>query len=555
MHNQDPTYFISAIKDVYTEDNNVLILGLTGRTGSGCSTVANLLQKKSNEIKHSLNHCQKENPSNDDRKNQIIYKHFARKWQPFILVQVRSIITLFLLEDIDGSLEFLRSKLPSLSKENLIKTEDLLRSLNDKYNEKNGTVEFYSNQLPAQCEALKDILGSSNFVHLYQEAGKNIRLSGSALNNTCQTGKFLTLARRIENVVTAIITEKSEKLEPTYIVIDAIRNPLEANYLQNRFSNFYLLAITTNENDRRKRLRELKYSEEDIEKIDEQEYRTKPYSPSESQHYSVQDIRSCLEKADLYIENLDPKSAPAKYQILANQLIKFVSLIQRPGIITPTAIERCMQIAYTAKLNSGCISRQVGAMVTDENFSVRAIGWNDVPHGQVPCNLRSRDHLKNGTDLNAFSDYEKSDVGFIEQITKIADSSVIASEGRINSYCFKDEYNKLKCTKNQVHTRSLHAEENAFLQIAKYGTGGIHGGYLFTTASPCELCSKKAYQLGIKKIFYIDPYPGIAIEHILQSGPNRPELTLFTGAIGKAFHKLYMPLIPFKDELEALNQS
>ena len=77
---------------------------------------------------------------------------------------------------------------------------------------------------------------------------------------------------------------------------------------------------------------------------------------------------------------------------------------------------------------------------------------------------------------------------------------------------------------------------------------------MFTTASPCELCAKKAYQLGMTKIFYIDPYPGISMDHILASGAEkqRPEMVLFTGAIGRAFHNLYTPIAPYKDELSAL---
>ncbi|MEB3191253.1 MAG: hypothetical protein VKL42_13005, partial [Snowella sp.] len=116
---------------------------------------------------------------------------------------------------------------------------------------------------------------------------------------------------------------------------------------------------------------------------------------------------------------------------------------------------------------------------------------------------------------------------------------------------FKDVQNFIEEKENQVHTRSLHAEENAFLQITKYGGEGIEGGILFTTASPCELCSKKAYQLGIKKVIYIDPYPGIANKHILKIGNNlkRPELQLFHGVIGNAYHKLYQPVLSFKDEL------
>ncbi len=117
--------------------------------------------------------------------------------------------------------------------------------------------------------------------------------------------------------------------------------------------------------------------------------------------------------------------------------------------------------------------------------------------------------------------------------------------GRNNTFCFKSIHNKI----NQVHTRSLHAEENAFLQLTKYGSPGISGGNLFTTASPCELCAKKAYQLGIKQIYYIDPYPGISNNHILRSGSQQPTVTLFSGAVGRAYHDLYEPLMPLKDEL------
>ena len=102
--------------------------------------------------------------------------------------------------------------------------------------------------------------------------------------------------------------------------------------------------------------------------------------------------------------------------------------------------------------------------------------------------------------------------------------------------------------KNQVHTRSLHAEENAFLQIAKYGGASIQGGKLFTTASPCELCAKKAYQLGIKEIYYIDPYPGLSTRHILSFGKSdNPKMILFKGAIGNAYISMYSSRIPYKD--------
>lgn len=77
---------------------------------------------------------------------------------------------------------------------------------------------------------------------------------------------------------------------------------------------------------------------------------------------------------------------------------------------------------------------------------------------------------------------------------------------------------------------------------------------MFTTASPCELCSKKAYQLGIKEIYYIDPYPGISKDHIIFFGNSHPIMKLFQGAIGSAYTKLYSQRLTIKDELKMLNE-
>lgn len=380
-----------------------------------------------------------------------------------------------------------------------------------------------------------------------------MRISGEPFNIQKSEKKSFTIAETVNTIIKKIRDAKRILNENTLIVIDAIRNPLEAFFFQERYSSFYLIAISTPEEQREARLRKLGYTDKDIKRIDKKEYNTKELN--EISAYSIQDIQACLQRADIYIHNPDEESKVTEFKGLANQIIRFVILMKRPGIITPTPIERCMQLAYTAKLNSGCISRQVGAAITDSNFSIQAIGWNDAPYGQVPCNLRNRFDLENGHDTNAYSEFERTNEKYIKHFkAESIKFKEIENSSRNISFCFKSEYNSFTKIKNQVHTRSLHAEENAFLQLSKYGGRGIYNGFLFTTASPCELCSKKAYQLGIKKIFYIDPYPGIAISHILHGGSNNPELILFSGAIGRAFHSLYMPVTPYKDELSAYIQ-
>ena len=214
-----------------------------------------------------------------------------------------------------------------------------------------------------------------------------------------------------------------------------------------------------------------------------------------------------------------------------------------------------MQVAYDCKLNSGCLSRQVGAVISDSDYNILSIGWNSAPFNQIPCNLRSLFSLirDDNEDALGMSEYERTDNAFrifLKKKTERTDFQLL--DGRNCSYCFKDAFNAFTGQKNQVYTRSIHAEEMAFLQAARIGTPVVRDGCLFTTASPCELCSKKACQTGIKKIYYIDQYPGISYKHILNCGKNTPEMIPFQGAIGRAYTQLYTQILPYKDELYML---
>jgi len=313
------------------------------------------------------------------------------------------------------------------------------------------------------------------------------------------------------------------------------------------------------------------------------------YDPSDfhSGEFYSPDVQNCIQKADYHLNNHSEKvtvfdeELNKKYKFsfysFSEQLIKLQALIQQPGIITPNPEERVMQIAYTAKLNSGCISRQVGAVVTNETFSIKAVGWNDVPKGAVPCSVRNVKELSNTDKVFGFTKFEiGKGLKETEQIHEGDETSEIDKEskdfhafvkdnfnetklpqeklgGRNCPYCFKQAYNAFSGEKNQVHTRSLHAEENAMLQISKDGGQELKNGYLFTTASPCELCAKKAYQIGISTIYFIDPYPGISRNHILKSNKKTdPKMILFSGAVGRAYHKLYEPFLSQKDEIAML---
>lgn len=565
-----------AVNKIYDERKDFVLIGLTGRTGSGCSTVSDILRTYDVSKLDLRTPKSYDFKNNEERKYSILYDYAQKgNWKHFEVISISNIITSFIFEQGYSELEkYIKKLCKNCNEDNIVihdkellfKELGLIENEIDKINcemidkdiNRNKDIpKIYLEDIPKLAKKLKDILMKSNmekngkhsqlYTFLYQSIGKNLRASGNPFEDKFLPDKFFTVAERTNDIIKAIRNINKEENMPTLICIDAIRNPFEASFFKDRYSAFYLISVNTDDVSRRKRLDFLKADE--INSLDEIEY---PERLSQEEKFYNQNIGACLEIADIHIYN--PNIDDNKYYFLTEQLLKYIILMIHPGLITPTHIERCMQIAYNAKLNSGCLSRQVGAVVTGNDYSIKSIGWNEVPKGQVSCSLRDVSQYCKNKDGESYSNYEIADCKFSKAMEDLCQEIKYDDlNGRKYPYCFKDIYNKLKGKDNQVYTRALHAEENAFLQISKYGGVGVNGGFLFTTASPCELCSKKAYHLGIKKIYYIDPYPGISQNHILKFGSlDNPELNLFYGAIGNAYINLYTPRMLYKDELEML---
>lgn len=562
---------MNGLDTIFNERSKFIIIGLTGRTGSGCTTVANLLKQPFGEFNAPrAKTCQYEN--DEERKYKVVYDYLSNNWKEFYHIKMSDIVSTFILElsfeDFDKLyrstlIKSIEENSPSLDKKLKAHYENFSQkrlsardkakakaeaSREDLYNEED--YKFYFNELPEFSKKLKRFLNkieSGSYTKFFQIVGNNIRKSGVANISTYDPTQIYKFSQRANKLIKLLRHKSRLTDDDVCVVLDAIRNPYEAFFFKDRYSAFYLMSVSTDISTRHHRLlNQPGISNNDVKGIDSRE---NPSSlKGESCFWSL-DIQRCIEIADIHLYNPDNKTLKA----IKQQLVKYLALIMHPGLITPSQEERCMQIAINAKLNSGCLSRQVGAVVTDSNYSIKSVGWNNVAQGQTPCNLRRVKDLIDNEDELAFSKFEREDSNFIDQIKKIYKPdtcNIILSSGKAISFCFKDIKNSIDGEKNQVHTRALHAEENAFLQISKYGGMPIVNGFLFTTASPCELCAKKAYQLGISKVIYIDPYPGISNDHILTCGNNTPELQLFYGAIGSTYQQIFTPIIPYKDELE-----
>jgi deoxycytidylate deaminase len=601
------------LDELYSLRENFTIIGLTGRTGSGCSDSADILSKPFVEF-DDLPIPNKRPESIQERKYEIVYNFNKANWKIYKKIEYKNILLLLIINslnksDFDNYLKkyFRKSKKDDINNTKIELLHNDLKLLFEQFSEViikiKKIVNIEENKDTNQLRNLGEIFWSSEFrdfadkvnqtlkkygvierIYLLHHTAANYRKHGQYFNEEKETDykNIYFIAKVINRII------KATKLKydgECHIVIDSLRNSSEINFFKERYSGFYLIAVKS-ENRKSTLLNEYNNNHEIVDEIlsfDEIEYKCNDFIKG---HFFAPDVQNCIQKADYHIIDNKNLTGVRDFISLEQQLLKLQALIQQPGLITPGTEERCMQLAFNAKLSSGCISRQVGAVITDQEFSVKAIGWNDVPRGTLPCALRNVKELKEENPFG-FSEFEKGngliDIGkgasssgsidpsevdkeskdFKEFVLKNYNESTLKESdlGGINcAYCFKTAYNKFKGDSNQVHTRSLHAEENAMLQIAKYGGQALKNGILFTTASPCELCSKKAYQLGITKIFYIDPYPGISKSHILKQGlsvgsreeNSDPELCMFSGAIGRGYIKLYEPFMAQKDEITIL---
>jgi dCMP deaminase len=121
--------------------------------------------------------------------------------------------------------------------------------------------------------------------------------------------------------------------------------------------------------------------------------------------------------------------------------------------------EYFMKIAQVAALRSNCIKRKVGAAIVRDRRIV-STGYNGTPRGTRNC-------------------YE----GGCPRCNSLADSGTRLDE------CL--------CS---------HAEENAITQAAYHGVS-VRGGTLYTTFSPCLMCTKMIINAGIREVVYNEGYP------------------------------------------------
>ena len=255
------------------------------------------------------------------------------------------------------------------------------------------------------------------------------------------------------------------KLDPSRnIVVDSFRNPGEVEVFRKQ-SSFFLVAVDAKPAVRFARVR-ARGRENDPKTLKDflfvEKREDKPAKPGDP---NPQNISACVRAADMRLSNNGSLSQLQKN--VAALLKKLLPRQKRPDWDI-----YFINIAKVVASRSNCMKRKVAALIVKDGRII-STGYNGTPRGTKNC-----------------------------------------SEGgcpRCNAFA--------PAGKNLEECLCSHGEENAIVQASYHGIS-IKGSTMYTTFSPCLLCTKMIINAGIKEVVYNESYPlsGTAFRLLKQAG-------------------------------------
>ena len=294
-------------------------------------------------------------------------------------------------------------------------------------------------------------------------------------------------------------------------VVDSIKNPYEVKCFR-EVSSFFLIGVFADYHIRWSR-------KKTIYKGNEAEFFEDDKRDSNEEISYGQRVRDSFAISDLVIlnnRNYNPGSNP--YNDMEVKIKDFLNLIDHPSFRQPSEEEALMAIAYANSLRSSCLKRKVGAVIVDNRGVILSSGYNEVPIGEDPCKGLHGDCYRN---LKKQEIKSAIDGIVFDKKINLAVNDVVLKQQKMLELC-----------------RSLHAEENAIINIARFGSQvDLREATLYTTTYPCNLCANKISQVGIGKVVYLEPYPQEEAKTLLDA--RRIEQKPFEGVSYKGYFRLF----------------
>ena len=346
--------------------------------------------------------------------------------------------------------------------------------------------------------------------------------------------------------VSVLHADKRPEQHRVYIV-DSLKHPAEVELLRAVYREaFCLVGVVCEEGVREKRLSTGKCQDSSLKDI-----RALMKRDEDAEQAWGQKVSKTFHMSDFFVDNTPDRLVDGKENaawVVPDKLGRLLDVLAGEKIVRPLPSETGMFHANGAQLRSACLSRQVGAALTDAKGNVIATGTNEVPkagggvyggdfaveRGEQTTDERCSvtKHYCSNTRVQA--EIMKEVIDAIPQLRDAPDHDAIhkvltkTSLGRLLEY-----------------SRAVHAEMDAILSAAREGSSTV-GAKLFVTTFPCHYCARHIVSAGIDEVQFIEPYPksrafelhGDAIERVYakwyKEPPEKPSKVLFRPFTGVA---------------------
>ena len=308
---------------------------------------------------------------------------------------------------------------------------------------------------------------------------------------------------------------------PRAYVIDSLKHPAEVKLLRRLYGDaFILIGVVCSPPVLEERLANAMFTSVDRRRphnvVALKDFIKRDADDPDKKH--GQHVTDAFHEADFFVDNtLDlpmPPSGEFKEAVderLIGELSRLVSIILHDQIRRPRVEESAMHAAYSAQLQSSCLSRQVGAALTDHHGNIVATGTNEVPKAGVGVYgedvsagaVENRCALcSNGGNGPHCSNNKQQNELFEEALKVLFGDGLTPDQMREKLV----QVRKTQLGGLLEFSRSVHAEMDALLSAGRSGTSTV-GSRLFVTTYPCHYCARHIVTSGVHEVQYIEPYP------------------------------------------------
>jgi deoxycytidylate deaminase len=354
-----------------------------------------------------------------------------------------------------------------------------------------------------------------------QERGDSLRLNDHAAIAAHAVGGIAAARAKAQGRA----FEPGEPVEPDgnprAYIIDSLKHPAEVKLLRRLYGEaFVLIGVVCSPPVLKERLADALFNRVDRHRPTNisalEDFIRRDADDPDNKH--GQHVTDAFHEADFFIDNTPevetPPSGDFKEAVdarLIGELSRLVSIILHDRIHRPSVEESAMHAAYSAQLQSSCLSRQVGAALIDDRGNIVATGTNEVPkagggvYGEDAGVSRIENRCamcNNGVDGPYCSNNRQQNLLFEDAVKALFGKDIEASDLREKLVAVR----KTQLGGLLEFSRSVHAEMDALLSAGRSGTSTV-GSRLFVTTYPCHYCARHIVSAGVYEVQYIEPYP------------------------------------------------